>query len=187
MENLTHTFSKTKKFLVLCILAVILMSACAPVNQAPPPQSDSDENFNYGAEIPIDDNIYTLEVMINSEMNSLTEQLSQSSLSGYSTGSFGYVSGYGNSWQEGKGFIRVKVVSINPYSEYVAMGDNVIIKTTDTKMRALIPNDIVMIKCRMQYESVAAVRQNEVFDNAKEYETWELDYCRMITPQLENK
>jgi hypothetical protein len=42
----------------------------------------------------------------------------------------------------------------------------------------------VTFKCRAQYEAVAAVRENESFNQAK-VETWELDYCRMATPVID--
>ena len=83
----------------------------------------------------------------------------------------------------GKGFVRLFVYSAEPATELARPENIVILKTSDTKASALLPGDIVTFKCRAQYEAVAAVRNAETF-NKEALETWELDYCRMISPLI---
>jgi hypothetical protein len=101
-------------------------------------------------------------------------------MSGFATGGIGMMSGvyYGPEFG-GKGFIRLKIMESD--SKLAPVGATVIIKSTDTKGIALLPGDIVEFKCRHQYESVAAVRTEEIFDPVK-LATWEIDYCRMTSP-----
>jgi hypothetical protein len=171
-----------KKLIGLFLLLVTFLSACA-IDTAPAPDSDSNQNYTTDSRIPVDDNVYLLKGEVSSDVDSLTQQLGEGSTSGFAYGGYGSVSGSWAVWQEGKGFVRLKVKSIDPPTKRANPGDLIVVKTTDQKIRALLPGDIVTFKCRVQYEAIAAVRNNETFD-AEKLGTWELDYCRMLEPKV---
>lgn len=167
---------------ILFILLSFIMFGCSTDVQ-PHPDSDSDQSYVYDAHIPVDDNVYNLSGEIVADVNSYSYQVGQSYMSGYGSQYGGFVSGSGALWAEGKGFVRMKLDSITPYSDLAQPGDTVILKTTDQKVRALLPGDYVKLKCRAQYENLAAVRSNSTFDE-KLLETWEFDYCRMSSVKI---
>jgi hypothetical protein len=154
-------------------------------NTAPRPDSDSSQSFSSSSTedgIPVDDNVYYIKGQVISDVNSLTRQTDAASgeVFGYGGTGFGVMSGsyYGPEFG-GKGFIRILVM--NSDSFLAPKGEVVILKSTDTKGIALLPGDVVEFKCRHQYEAIAAVRDYETFDVDK-LETWEIDYCRFISP-----
>jgi hypothetical protein len=168
-------------FFILGII-ILLISSCVPTDSLPAPDSDSQQNFTSGSQIPVDDNVYYIKGEVITDVNSLVRQTDSAhgNSAGYITGGYGFVSGsyYGPEFG-GKGFVRILVM--NSDSWLAPEGKIVILKSTDTKGTALLPGDIVEFKCRHQYESIAAVRNYETFDEEK-LETWEIDYCRMISP-----
>lgn len=172
-------------FLFLGFLALVLVLSSCATNLAPAPVSDSHQEFAPGGEIPVDDNVYDLVGEVVADLESITETRARGSSGGYMFNGVGSMTGSFAMWQEGKGFVRVKVLEITPELErnIANVGDVIIIKTTDQKIMALLPGDIVTFRCRAQYENVAAARRAERFDAVK-LATWELDYCRMKTPQI---
>jgi hypothetical protein len=178
-----------KRLLPILIAMVLLisMSACA-TDIAPMAESDSSQSFTMSenSRIPVDDNVYTITGQVITDVNSLTRQTEAASgyVSGFATGEMGFMSGtyYGPEFG-GKGFIRLLVMESDSF--LAPRGEIVILKSTDTKGIALLPGDVVSFKCRHQYENIAAVRSYETF-NADKLETWEIDYCRMITPIISN-
>jgi hypothetical protein len=172
-----------KKWIVL--LLVLLLTACR--GQAPQPVSDSPQAYEANARIPVDDNVYTITGQVVGEVASLSQQTApaQGELTGLGARGYGYMGGsYFGPEFGGKGFVRLFVFSAEPSTRLAPPEEIVIMKTTDTKAAALLPGDIVTFKCRAQYEAVAAVRVNESFNQSK-VETWELDYCRMVTPVID--
>jgi hypothetical protein len=171
-----------KRFVCVLFLIAILSVACGPVNTPPAPESDSGQGFALGATVKVDDGVYIIKGEVVTDVDSLTRQTQAASgyMSGSAFGGFGMMSGvyYGAEFG-GKGFIRLKVMESESY--LAPIGKTVILKSTDTKGIALLPGDIVTFKCRHQYEAIAAVRDSETFDVDK-LETWEIDYCRMVSP-----
>jgi hypothetical protein len=167
-------------FYIFIILLSFLLFGC---DIAPRPVSDSDQSYIATAKIPVDDNVYNLSGTIVSDVNSYSYQVGQSYVSGYGTQYGGFVSGSGSLWAEGKGFVRIKLESISPSNDLAQAGDTIVVKTTDQKIRALLPGDYVKLKCRAQYENLAAVRNNSTFDETL-LETWEFDYCRMSSVKI---
>lgn len=178
-----------RKVTLLVVFAVLLLASCGynqgPQNIAPAPDSDSSQNFSSqpGFGIPVDDAVYTITGKVIGDVESLTRQTEAAQ------GSYGrygnYATGvYFGAEFGGKGFVRLFVHTSD--SELAPPESIVIIKTSDTKASALLPGDVVTFKCRAQYEAVAAVRDRETFDMAasEKLATWELDYCRLFTPEI---
>lgn len=95
-------------------------------------------------------------------------------------GGYGSASYFGPEFG-GKGFVRGVVVESD--ASLAEVGHMVVLKSTDTKAIMLMPGDRATFKCRQQYEAIAAVRSYETF-NADKLATWELDYCRLASPDL---
>lgn len=179
---------KKRLFIILSVfLFVLILSACA-TDYAPQPESDSSQSYKtcltVEAEdcprIPVDDGLYTVSGTVVADVDSLVRQTeaAQGSMYGSSYGMYGSYFGPGFG---GKGFVRLQVESSDSY--LAPFGATVIIKTTDTKASVLLPGDVVEFICRHQYEAIAAVREFQTFDPVT-MGTWELDYCRMTTPQI---
>lgn len=178
----------------LALIAVLLTACAAPqpttkdigtgnTVQTVNPTSESGIPYVGGDGLPQDERLYIIKGKVVADVSSLTRQTAPAygSTSGYN----GYISGYyvGPS-VNGKSFTRILVKSIDPSNtDWVAAGQIVIIKGTDTKMTALLPGDVVNFLCRRQAEAIAAIHPNEWY-NAKTNTTWELDYCRMDSPVI---
>jgi hypothetical protein len=172
----------------VCATLVLTAGGCDN-NSAPSADSDSQQKYKDGSAIPVDDNYYEIKGEVVGQVNDLTRQVkpAQGSIGGYNYNGYGSMSGtYTGPIEAGKGFVRLKIDSTSPSAPEATVGEAVILKTSDTKVTALQPGDIITFKCRRQYEAVAAVRENSDFDKNKAG-TWEFDYCRMETPKLEVK
>lgn len=169
----------------LILVVVILLTACGgQTDIAPEPESDSSQRYRLGSEIPVDDNVYTINGRVVGDVDSLTRQTAAARV----TNSTVYADGYTRSSStyfapelNGKGFVRLLVYSSEPETDLAQPENIVIIKTTDTKATMLLAGDVVTFRCRAQYEAVAAIRNNETF-RAEDLGTWELDYCRLSSP-----
>jgi len=159
---------------------LIALAACAEADAAPRPDSDSSQSWEYGARIPVDDGIYEITGTVAGAVDSLTRQTEAARGSVAGSG-YGFYGTYFGPEFGGKGFVRLYVEESN--SRLAPPGEVVILKTSDTKAVVLVPGDEVTFRCRHQYEAVAPVRDNETF-NAEKVETWEIDYCRLITPVI---
>jgi len=168
----------------------LILTAGSCDNQQPSADSDSSQSYKDGSKIPVDDNYYVIKGEVVGQVNNLTRQVkpAEGSIGGSSYGN-GYSSFSGTFTgpiEAGKGFVRLKIETTSPNAPEAAPGEAVILKTSDTKVTALQPGDIITFKCRRQYEAVAAVRDNSDFDKNKAG-TWEFDFCRLETPRLEVK
>lgn len=183
-----------KKFTIFVIVLLSLLVAACERDVAPVAVSDSSQRFqnSENSRIPVDDGTYILTGRVVADVDSLVRQ----SRSGYwSSTTTTTIDGVPITTQRyippivnGKGFVRLLVQSIDkqPDQFTVDIGDVPILKTTDTKVMALMPGDIVTFKCRVQYENLAAVRENETF-NAEKLATWEFDYCRLENPVIKTE
>ena len=128
----------------------------------------------------IDSNIYVLNVTV------LGEPFSNKNIGGEGVArQYSDIYGFGNSriWQDGKGLVSVHVNSISPSLDYVKPGMDIVLKTTDLKIMSINEGYTFEVKCRSDYEPVAALQNNEM--TSERYDTSELDYCRMTNPQIE--
>jgi len=184
-----------KLSIALALLLALLFGAesCddgGPSN--PTPDSDSQQKYdteNGKATIPVDTQAYVITGQVVGPVNDLTHQVSpaQGSQDGYLIGGYGSMNGsFTGAQTEGKSFVRLFVTSAQPSTDLAPVGEVTIIKASDTKAQALINGDIVTFKCRRQYEALAAVQENQKFDEAGD-ETWELDYCRLDKPVIQVK
>lgn len=168
---------KTKFWLL--IVLVLLLSACSAPVPADLTKSDntaakSDGNNYY------DPNLYTLTVQIGGEIKEHTEVHAQGSSYNYN----GIGGGSFSVWQDGKGMVPVKIISMEPVSPVVSVGDTIILKTEDLKFAALQPGWTTQVKCRMDYEPLTKLNVPYEVVDAELTQTWELDLCRMVTPKF---
>lgn len=164
---------------LLLVLVGVAVASCSPDPSDPDVQSDSSQVYSK-AKVPTDTNVYVITGVVDSGVESLTRQTSPGQ--GSTTGYRGYVSGsYFGPTEAGKGYVRVRVTSVDRANDSTKIGDVSILKVTDTKATALLPGDLVTFKCRRQYEAIAAIQNNQRLDVLADG-TWELDYCRMYTP-----
>lgn len=169
----------------ILILFLLILTGCA--GRAPQPESDSPQTYSDNARIPVDDTVYTIVGEVVGDVASVTQQTTpaQGDVTGVSARDLGYLGGaYFGPEFGGKGFVRLLVHTATPGTELAPVEEIVILKTSDTKAAVLLPGDVVTFRCRAQYEAVAAVREGESFD-ADKVETWELDYCRLVTPVID--
>lgn len=174
------------------VLSFVLMGAdeCEGEDAAPSVDSDSSQEYKPDSKIPVDDGVYEVTGEVSAEVNSVTRQVEAGGgeLSGPTCfGTSGCYGGTSASFfgpvEKGKGYVRLLVQSTNPETSLASVGQVAILKVSDTKATALLPGDIVTFKCRRQYEAIAAVKDNQTFD-ADAVETWELDYCRLASPEI---
>lgn len=150
---------------------------------------DNDSLWNWdegGTDIPCDEHIYTIVGTITT-VESLSRQVAPAtgSGSGMMIGGYGsYSSHYSGEIIEGKGYLVITVQSSD--SEYAVPGSTIVIKTTDTKAAFVPEGYTAMFKCRFEYEAVAALVNEEKFDEQVRdmADTREFDYCRLATPAL---
>ena len=181
---------KTKKTSIVAVaLASMLLfgaESCDTGETAPAPDSDSSQSYKSGSTVPVDDDVYTITGEVIGEVNETSRQIepAQGQMSGSLYGNYGRMQGsFTGPIEAGKGFVRIRVQNSSPQTDLAPVGDVTIIKTSDTKAKALLNGDVVSFKCRRQYEALAAVKDNEKFDS-KKVETWELDYCRLASPVI---
>lgn len=128
----------------------------------------------------VDSKIYHLDVTMLGNPTSNTETNAAATQRQYSD-----IYGYGNMrlWQDGKGLVLVRVNSISPNLKYIEVGRDIVLKTTDLKIMAITPGYRFKVKCRSDFEPVASLRDNEMISS--DYDTYELDFCRMVDPNIE--
>lgn len=181
---------KSTSLIALASLLLAALTACG-VPVAPQPESDSPQGYAYVAGgVPVDTSVYTIKGQVVGAVESLVRQTQAAggSVGGAAVGGYGWMSGtFWGAEFGGKGFVRLKVIESDtnsaPGEDLAPLESIIILKTTDTKMRALLPGDIVTVQCRRQFEAIAPVLKNEEFDPSKGM--WELDYCRMVSPRIE--
>ncbi len=178
--------NKRSIFAALAATTILGTGCSATTGEAPAPDSDSSQSYKEGSKVPVDDEVYTITGEVIGEVNETSRQVepAQGQMSGSLYGNYGSMQGsFTGPIEAGKGFVRIRVQSSKPSTDLAPEGDVTIIKTSDTKAKALLNGDIVSFKCRRQYEALAAVRESETF-NSDKVETWELDYCRLASPVI---
>ena len=166
-----------------------------PTPQPVPPGANGNYAANYA--LPAVTTVYVITGTVLAAPSSIQQYSFQGETHGSSYNGYGSVSGYISGGTTGKGFLRLKVESVDFHDPYVdngvtkrsenwtplvAEGNVVLLKTTDSKASALGAGDTVTFLCREQNEWVDAVAQNEIPTTSEV--TRELDYCRMLSPQL---
>ncbi|MEZ4708377.1 MAG: hypothetical protein R3A44_14290 [Caldilineaceae bacterium] len=150
----------------------LLLSSCSPS-----PESSNAFSYAWGAKIPVDTNVYTLSGQVAADAESLVRQTAPAQAQTYSAEGVSMGSYYGPQLN-GKGMVRLRVATSD--SELAPAGSTVLLKLDDTKGILLAAGDQITLKCRAQFEAIAAVQNRQPFDPAAG--VWELDYCRLATP-----
>jgi hypothetical protein len=165
-------YNKTIVYIFCFCLAAVMLSGCSTRT------SDSGYSLKTVGK-RIDTNIYVLDVTM------LGEPFSNKNIGGEGVSrQYSDIYGFGNSriWQDGKGLVSVHVNSVSPSLDYLKPGMDIVLKTTDLKIMAIDPGYTFEVRCRNDYEPVAALQDNEI--SSERYDTYELDYCRMTNPQI---
>jgi hypothetical protein len=159
--------------LLLCVLGWLLVACQRP----PGPESSNGLSYAWLTTIPVDTQVYTITGTVAADVESLVRQTAPAEAHSYSAEGVSVGSYYGPQLN-GKGMVRLTVESSD--AELAPVGSTVILKLDDTKGLLLLPGDQITLKCRAQFEAIAAVMNRQEFDPAAG--TWELDYCRLATP-----
>lgn len=179
--------------IVFTILGIaLLMALLGGCTQQVAGDGNSTFNAQSGLTVPFDAAIYHLRGEVVGEVDSLSRQTSGGSLT---LSSYPYISGSGSFYSEtsGKGFVRLRVLTITSSiiparsdlaAALGAPGDTILVKTTDAKVQALHPGDVVSFVCRADFEQVGAATAGENLTQQGVYDlgTWEFDLCRMRVP-----
>lgn len=163
---------KSNIVLLVIVLSAVLIAGCATRT------SDSGMTLKTVGKSE-DSNIYVLDVTM------IGEPASNQTMGGEGSGrQYSDIYGTGDMriWQEGKGLVSVHVNSISPNLNYIKPGMDIVLKTTDLKIMSVMDGYSFQVKCRNDYEPVAALVDNELVTDR--YDTYELDYCRMTNPEI---
>jgi len=180
MGAFMHDFMAQRQTMVLLSwLSLLLLSAC---QRAPAPESSSGLNYAWRTTIPVDTNVYTIRGKVDNDVESLLRQTQVAQAQTYSAEGVSY-GNFSGPEISGKGMVRLVVAASD--SELAPVDSTVILKLDDTKGVMLQPGDSVTLKCRAQFEAIAAVVNRQSFDEAAG--TWELDYCRLASPVVETQ
>lgn len=173
---------------LLALLLALFTAACGASD--PAPDSDSEQSYNDG-KIPVDKAVYEVTGVVAADVSSLTRQVKPGGGridAPVCAGTSGCYGGGGGTLfgpvEAGKGFVRLRVTAAKPATNLAPVGATIILKVTDTKGTALSPDDVVTFHCRRQYEAIAAVQDDQDWDDRVRdaVATWELDFCRLLTP-----
>ena len=83
-------------------------------------------------------------------------------------------------WQDGKGLLPVRILSITPSYAIVPAGTNIILKTSDLKAMALPTGATTTFICNLDTEVLSPVENNQIL--TEDRITYESDDCRMASP-----
>lgn len=188
--------NRNRKITAVAGLMLAVFIACTAEScyeSDPSPDSDSAQNYATDSKVPVDDNVYDITGVVTAAPSSVTRQTDPGGgtiNTPFCMGSGGCYGGGGGTItgpvEKGKGYVRLTVTSAKPTTDLAPAGALVILKTSDTKVTALVAGDTATFRCRRQYEAIAAVKDDETFSKDK-VATWELDYCRLATPVLKEK
>ncbi|MEZ4870542.1 MAG: hypothetical protein R3C14_54940 [Caldilineaceae bacterium] len=156
------------------LLCLLTLAGC---QRAPAPESSSGLNYAWRTTIPVDTRVYTITGTVAADVASLVRQTAPAQAQSYSAEGVSYGTFYGPQLN-GKGMARLIVT--NSDSALAPAGSTVILKLDDTKGILLQSGDHITLKCRAQFEAIAAVMNRQAFDPTAG--SWELDYCRLATP-----
>lgn len=161
-------------FAAILLIVCMITASCAPLDGT---VADTDSGYTYknkdSAAIPLNDAIYTVSGTVMAGVDSLV----RSTTSSYATENVNQLT----VTSTGKGFVRLKVTESD--SSLAPLEAVVILKTIDTKVIALLPGDVVTLRCHAQAEAIPASYTGQPYDNVLAI-TWELDYCRLLTPVI---
>lgn len=181
--------NKKKVFSTIALagaMSFVLMGASECEGPSDPEvESDSKQTYKSGSKAPVDSEVYTITGEVSGAVNETTRQTEAAKGNAWMFGGMGQAEYFGPV-EKGKGFVRLLVTTVSPSTDLATPENLTLLKVSDTKAKALLPGDIVTFKCRRQYEALAAVRDGEAFDKNKSA-TWELDYCRLASPQVKVK
>ncbi len=159
-------------------MIVFLIAACLVMTACSTRTSDSGYTQKTVGQ-KNDSNVYVLNVTMLGTPES-NKNLSAEGVARNYNGIYGYANS--RLWQDGKGLVSVHVNSISPSLNYIKPGMDIVLKTSDLKVMAIDSGYSFTVKCRNDYEPVASLQNNEIVTES--YETYELDYCRMVNPQI---
>lgn len=114
--------------------------------------------------------------VVDENLYDVTLQLAE--ITGYGSINARFFDGSGAVWQDGKGIVRGTLLSVEPQVEFAHPESEIVVKTTDYKITALRPGDVVKLVCLADYEPVCAwSKQPDKTGECKDM--WEFDYCRL--------
>lgn len=169
--------------LAIGIILTVLLSGC---NEAGT-YAESDSGYTYKsykqASIPVDDTLYTLTGVVVGDVNSITRPGPAKVVTTYRSDYYS-VGTYFPPEMNGKGLVRLWVEK----SDFLGVPAETIaiIKSTDTKLIAVLPGDRITLRCRVLAEAIAPSYTGQVYDPNKAV-TLELDFCRMLSPVIDVK
>jgi len=183
-----------KFFVVFVLLLSVLLAACEgtvrPVNfdesGAPEvlcvkPESDNKYYWSSISCVEVNTRAYVVVVDVVDEITNHTEVNAESYGYGTMYGGYGYASSSMRMWQDGKGLLPVTIVTVNPPFHDLQVGDTIILKTTDLKAMAIPAGARATFVCNEDTEVVSPVKSNQTLTTDRI--TYELDDCRMLTPE----
>lgn len=169
--------------LAVVIIAVLLsLSNCQQAGT----YAESDSRYFYknhkSAAIPVDDNLYTLTGVVVGDVNSIQRAAGPARVVTTYRSDYYSEGTYFPPHMEGKGLVRLWVEK----SDFLGVPAETIaiIKSTDTKLIAVLPGDRITLRCRVQAEAIAPSYTGQVYDQDRAV-TLELDFCRMLFPVIE--
>lgn len=170
----------------LLIPLAFILAACGGQPNAP---TAPGQNGTYQAGIGINQRLEVYR--ISGHVLGMGNSIQRPEMQGGATYVNGYGSAYVSSSTPGKGFVRfhadevtwtMETTQTAEFEPVVKAGDDVLLKTSDTKAASLLAGDVVTFLCRAQAEFVEAVAGNE--QPAQNKIVMELDYCRLEKPQF---
>lgn len=162
-------------------IALMFTQGCASAGT----YAESDSGYTYKnykqAAIPVYNDLYTLTGVVVGDVNSIARPGPAKVVTTYRSDYYS-VGTYFPPEMNGKGLVRLWVEQ----SDFpgVPAETIAIIKTTDTKLIAVLPGDRITLRCRVQAEAIAPSYTGQVYDEDRAV-TLELDFCRMVSPVIE--
>lgn len=181
---------KRSLLFVSIVVLLVLLSACAAISVTPvppsdpsvasskcvKPESDNQNSWNYSSCVDVSTTVFKLTIVVEDEITNHTEVgASGSAIYYYGVGTASY-----RLWQEGKGLLPVRVLSIEPSYEQVPAGSNIVLKTTDLKAMGLPTGATTIFICNLDTEVLSPVQSMQVL--TEDRLTYEFDDCRMFLP-----
>lgn len=154
---------KTLSILIL-IVVMFVFASCGPTQE-----TDTGVHINR----VVDPVIYKVTVQIEDEIGGYSQQ--NFKITDYN----GYTSGV--SWANGKGIVRGTITNLDPQPDWAEAEQEIVLKTTDWKVTALFPGDVVTMYCLADYEPVCSFSKDSNSKAGECKDIWEFDYCRMVT------
>lgn len=175
-------------FSPVLVLVLLTLAACMPATTPVPPSDpsvvdeecvkpESDNSYYWSQQscVYVSTTVYTVVVEVDDQIVNNTEL--------NATGSAFVYAGYGSAsyrmWQEGKGLLPVRVLSVIPALDWAGEGVSVILKTSDLKAMALPTGARVEFVCNLDTEVLSPVQNNQILTTDRQ--VYELDDCRMTT------